>query len=315
MDATMPGFEPLQVLTPTLAECATDWWRASRQFFDGFANDYSPPLNKKARVSFQTHSSVKVRDQLEDDIAITTTMSSSNTATSHRSTGCRETVERTMLENKLQKPLVVTCLTSLEEHVDELQKARQPHCVKTEMLTPSDRAEDRVVAGKVSSQSDIICFQGYKVKQSVASILESIFNKHGDIAADCVFKSASVRSSFLEIVCEVASQIQTDNDIDKIEEIEKQVLVTEAANINVSWLRAHMETVHKRREASKKCSSLMEMKATTILVKKAAILDLRESCVELMAAQEQFKKAERCVRVLHLVEQNLDNKILESKVI
>ncbi|XP_022031930.1 uncharacterized protein LOC110932990 [Helianthus annuus] len=90
--------------------------------------------------------------------------------------------------------------------------------------------------GKVSSQTDIICVQGYNVKKSVASILESIFNKHGDIAAECVFKPVSMRSSFLEIVCEVVGRIQTNNDIDNIEEIEQQVLATEAANINVSWL-------------------------------------------------------------------------------
>ncbi|XP_076941376.1 MATH domain and coiled-coil domain-containing protein At3g58270-like [Bidens hawaiensis] len=159
----------------------------------------------------------------------------------------------------------------------------------------------------------MICVQGYKVKQSLAPILESILKKHGDIAAKCVFKPASMRSSFLEIICEVVSTLQTNDDIDNVEEMEHQVLAAEAANINVSWLRAHLETLHKRKEASEKCNLLMETKATAISVKTAAVLDLRERCMELVAAQERFEKAEKCVRVLHLVEKNLNDSILEAK--
>ncbi|MFS7950902.1 hypothetical protein Hanom_Chr07g00588661 [Helianthus anomalus] len=115
-----------------------------------------------------------------------------------------------------------------------------------------------------------------------------------------------MRSSFLEIVCEAVSQIQTNDDI---EEIEQQVLVAEAANINVSWLRVHLDTI----STNMKSSLLMEMKANTSLVKKTALMDLREICVELMAAQERFEKAEKYVRVLNLVENNLNDNILESK--
>ncbi|KAJ0579582.1 putative phospholipase [Helianthus annuus] len=307
-DAAVPGFEPLPVLTPTPEECATDWWRASCQFFDSYAND-SSPLLKKARLSPPPQPSVMVPDQLAEDIADPADMPSSDNTTGHQSTGSRTNMEKTT--DKLQKPLVLTHRTSLEERVDELLKAKRPLCLKTEMPTtsdlfgPFDHVEDRVVVGKVSSESDIICVQGYNVKQSVAPILESIFKKHGDIAADCLFKPASMRSSFLEIVCEAVSRIQTNDDI---EEIEQQVVVAEAANINVSWLRVHLDTIRARR----KCSLLMETKANTSLVKRAALMDLRESCVELMAAQERFEKAERCVRVLNLVENNINDNILES---
>ncbi|KAM0066229.1 putative phospholipase [Helianthus debilis subsp. tardiflorus] len=307
-DAAVPGFEPLPVLTPTAEECATDWWGASCQFFDSYAND-SSPLLKKARLSPPPQPSVMVPDQLAEDIADPTAMPSSDNTTGHQSTGSRANMEKTT--DKLQKPLVLTHRTSLEERVDELLKAKRPLCLKTEIPTtsdlfgPFDHVEDRVVVGKVSSESDIICVQGYNVKQSVAPILESILKKHGDIAADCLFKPASMRSSFLEIVCEAVSRIQTNDDI---EEIEQQVLVAEAANINVSWLRVCLDTIRARR----KCSLLMETKANTSLVKRAALMDLRESCVELMAAQERFEKAERCVRVLNLVENNINDNILDS---
>nr|GFB67573.1 hypothetical protein [Tanacetum cinerariifolium] len=54
--------------------------------------------------------------------------------------------------------------------------------------------------------------QGYKVKKINAPILEAIFKKHGDIASDCVLKTASVRESILQVVCEVVKRIQT-NDV------------------------------------------------------------------------------------------------------
>ncbi|KAK1413131.1 hypothetical protein QVD17_34898 [Tagetes erecta] len=164
-----------------------------------------------------------------------------------------------------------------------------------------------------SSQSDIICVQGYKVKQSNATILETIFKKHGDIAANCIFKTDSVRSSFLEVVCEVVRRIQIDDVIEKMEEIECQVSDAEAANINVSWLRAHFETIDRMKATIKKYSLLIETKSNAILVRRAAQMDLSETSVELMAAQRRFQKAERCVQVLHLVEKNLNDSILESK--
>lgn len=160
-----------------------------------------------------------------------------------------------------------------------------------------------------STQCDIVCVHGYKVKQSNAPILESIFKKHGDIATECVFKTPSSKSYFLEVVCEVVRRIQT-NDVTTIisdmEEIECQVLDAEAAKLNVTWLRAHLEAIYRNKDAMEKCSLLMEMKTKTILVKRAANLDLVE-------ARKQFEMAERRVKVLDLVEKKLNDNILESK--
>jgi hypothetical protein len=151
------------------------------------------------------------------------------------------------------------------------------------------------------------------VKRSMATILETIFKKHGDIAANCIFKTSSARTYFLEVVCEVVGRIQTNDFIEKMEEIECQVSDAEAANINVSWIRAHFEAIRKRKETSENHSLLMEMKSNTISVKRAARMDLRERRAELVAAQQRFKNAERCVRVLQLVENKLNDSILESK--
>ncbi|XP_022004460.1 uncharacterized protein LOC110902023 [Helianthus annuus] len=166
---------------------------------------------------------------------------------------------------------------------------------------------------KSTYQSDIVCVQGYKVKRSNATILEAIFEKHGDIASTCVFKTSSTRTHFLEAVCEVVKRIKTNNMTEMVEDIECQVSDAEAANINVSWIRAHFEDFNKRKETSKKYSLLLEMKSKTSLAKRAAQMDLRERCAELTGAQQRFEKAERCVKVMHLVKNNLNDNILESK--
>ncbi|GJW90198.1 phospholipase-like protein [Tanacetum coccineum] len=154
-------------------------------------------------------------------------------------------------------------------------------------------------------QSDKVFVQGsatmYKVKNSIAAILKAIFIKHGDIAAECVCKTASVRSSLLKVVCKVVRRIQTSDVttiLSEFKEIERQVLDAEATNINVSWLLAHMEAIQKRNEAMKTSTLLMEMKVNTILVKRAAQIDLRERGTELKAAEKLFEVAERCVKVL-----------------
>nr|GEZ87521.1 phospholipase-like protein [Tanacetum cinerariifolium] len=158
--------------------------------------------------------------------------------------------------------------------------------------------------------------QGYKVKKINAPILEAIFKKHGDIASDCVVKTASMREFILEVVCEVVKRIQT-NDVATIvsdmEEIVMQVLDAEATNMNVAWLRAHLEAIQKRNVAQKKSTLIVKMKANTTLVKRAAKMDLEDRRMELRTAQERFDKAEKCVKVLDLVEMKLNDNFVESE--
>ena len=92
-----------------------------------------------------------------------------------------------------------------------------------------------------------------------------------------------------------------------------QVSAVEAIKVNMSWLRAHLETIHKRTEAKNKCSMLMKMAANTSLVTIAAKMDLKERRSELETAQKRLEKAERCVEVLNFVKKQLNDSILESK--
>nr|XP_043637363.1 uncharacterized protein LOC122608333 [Erigeron canadensis] len=192
----------------------------------------------------------------------------------------------------------------LEFQAEKLLWAREP------ILQPLPRND-------LSPQCGLVYVQGYKVKQNVGPILEAIFMKHGDIADKCVFKTLSVRASILEVVCEVVRQILTSDVktvISEMEKLESRVSDAESAKMNVSWLRAHLEAIHKRNEALKMSGPLMETKVTTILVERAAQMDLNEKFADLLAAQERFGNAERCVRVLNLVEKKLNNNIMEFKL-
>ena len=90
------------------------------------------------------------------------------------------------------------------------------------------------------------------------------------------------------------------------------MLAAEGNKINVSWLRQHLYAIQKRTVTKEKCSLLMKGKANVSLVNKTAERDFEERRIELLTAQEQFKKAERCVEVLKLVEKKLHENILEE---
>ncbi|GKB80829.1 phospholipase-like protein, partial [Tanacetum coccineum] len=190
------------------------------------------------------------------------------------------------------------------------------HLEREQWELVSDCLEPAVAINVSSPQPGITCVHGYKVTNINAPILEAIFKKHGDIASDCVFKTASVRESILEVVCDVVRKIQTNDVktiISEMDEIDRQVSGAEVNKINVSWLRAHLESIHKRNDALKKYSAHIKMKENTSLVTRAAKIDLDQKRIELLSAQQRSEEADRCVKVLHLVEQKLNDDILESK--
>ncbi|XP_071690207.1 uncharacterized protein [Rutidosis leptorrhynchoides] len=162
------------------------------------------------------------------------------------------------------------------------------------------------------SDSGMTCIHGYNVKRSIAPILAAIFRKHGDIAAKCSLQAASMRASILTVVCDIVRRIQT-NDVIEMKQIESEISDAEAANINVSWIRAHFEAAKKRKEAFKESVLIRKTKENIILVKRAAKMDMEEVRIELMAVQRKFEKAERCVKVLGLVQKKLNGNNVETE--
>lgn len=120
----------------------------------------------------------------------------------------------------------------------------------------------------------------FAFKATQLNRVQVILKKHGDIAADCVLKTDSMRSSILEIVCEVVKQIQGNDAFEKLEEIEKRVSDAKAVNIDVSWIEAHLETIQKRKEDIEMYTLLMKKKADHLLDENVAQINLRNRRVE-----------------------------------
>ncbi|KAI7746850.1 hypothetical protein M8C21_016307 [Ambrosia artemisiifolia] len=191
-------------------------------------------------------------------------------------------------------------------HCNLLEPPKDVILIEDDVVILDIKRERCELVEKFSSpQRGTVCVQGYKVKRSVAKTLEAIFKEHGDIAAECVCKTDTFRSSILETVCEDAQLIQNNDFNGKQEDIERRVLDAKAVNINVSWLQAHLEAIRKRKEAREEYNLLMEMKANNLMAKKAAEINLRKRRAELAVVQERSKEAKRSVEVAHLVGRNL----------
>ncbi|XVE67174.1 hypothetical protein DITRI_Ditri08aG0139500 [Diplodiscus trichospermus] len=82
----------------------------------------------------------------------------------------------------------------------------------------------------------------YHVKASISSILQSIIDKYGDIAANCKLESASMRAYYLECLCAVVQELQSTPFKQltkaKVKEMFAVLKDVESVHIDVSWLRA-----------------------------------------------------------------------------
>ncbi|XP_050260369.1 uncharacterized protein LOC126705411 isoform X4 [Quercus robur] len=81
----------------------------------------------------------------------------------------------------------------------------------------------------------------YHVKESLASILQSIFDKYGDIAASCHLESNAIRSYYLECVCTVVKELQSISVMQltksKVKELSAILKDVETSQIDISWLQ------------------------------------------------------------------------------
>ncbi|GMI73371.1 hypothetical protein like AT2G16900 [Hibiscus trionum] len=110
-------------------------------------------------------------------------------------------------------------------------------------LEDSDQEED--VKSVISDSC--LSVGKYHVKSSISSTLQSIFDKHGDIAANCHLESASMRAYYLECLCAVIQELHSTSFKQltkaKVKEIFAVLKDVESANIDVSWLRAPLNEI------------------------------------------------------------------------
>ncbi|KAE8663525.1 Phospholipase-like protein family, putative isoform 2 [Hibiscus syriacus] len=87
----------------------------------------------------------------------------------------------------------------------------------------------------------------YHVKASMSTVLQSIFDKHGDIAANCHLESASMRAYYLECLCAVVQELHSTPFKQltkaKLKEMFAVLKDVDSAGIVVSWLRALLNEI------------------------------------------------------------------------
>ncbi|KAK2665603.1 hypothetical protein Ddye_004177 [Dipteronia dyeriana] len=99
----------------------------------------------------------------------------------------------------------------------------------------------RSEAGGIQIPSQLIVC-GFKEGNACnSSMLQSIFDEYGDIAANCRLESVSTRAYYLECLCSVVQELQSTSLMQMTKAKVKEMLAVlkdvETAQIDVDWLR------------------------------------------------------------------------------
>ncbi|XP_038998085.1 uncharacterized protein LOC120123225 [Hibiscus syriacus] len=109
-----------------------------------------------------------------------------------------------------------------------------------------DDSDDEEEAESVISDS-CVSVGKYYVKASISTVLQSIFDKHGDIAANCHLESASMRAYYLECLCAVVQELHSTPfkhlTKAKLKEMFAVLKDVDSAGIDVDWLRALLDEI------------------------------------------------------------------------
>ncbi|KAE8008778.1 hypothetical protein FH972_005255 [Carpinus fangiana] len=220
-------------------------------------------------------------------------------------------------QNGVPKPL----LDDMGEH--GAASATEPMSFTFTGITNSLEGSDDEEIQSVISDS-CVSVGRYHVKESLASILQSIFDKYGDIAASCQLESLSLRSYYLECVCTVVKELQSSSAIHltkpKIKELSAILKDVESAQIDVSWLRGilndmtrDVELISQRRaieSAKSDCDSELEAKRKE-LASQMEDLSLKEN--EVAIAKKQVAKTRARLSELELKASQLNENILSIR--
>ncbi|CAA2988728.1 Hypothetical predicted protein [Olea europaea subsp. europaea] len=164
--------------------------------------------------------------------------------------------------------------------------------------------------------NELVNFKGYKVKATNVFVLEAIFAKYGDIAANCIYNSTAVRASLLDIISDVVKRLQYYDIEDILSEfklLEDEVSDVEVSKIDVVWLHQQLAKVHEFAVCNDQTLPLKEAKANSGLVLWASKKELKRRHAELVAAQERFKEAKKQVKAMKLVGRRIEDDVQKSE--
>jgi len=91
----------------------------------------------------------------------------------------------------------------------------------------------------------------YQVKEEFMPLIRKILTNHGDIFENSLILTIRFRSIFLEIICEIISELK-DKDLSKITEDRLHnmiALANEMKNmqVNIEWLHVRLEEIYEAR--------------------------------------------------------------------
>ncbi|XP_030523209.1 uncharacterized protein LOC115735910 [Rhodamnia argentea] len=157
---------------------------------------------------------------------------------------------------------------------------------------PSEVSDDVNEEDHEPVVSDSHVLGNYRVQESSSSVLKSVIDKYGDIAANCHLKSAAMRSYFLECVCSVIQELRgteiSQLSKSKIKEMQAIVRDVEAAGIDVGWLRNMLDEIAQVIQLNKQCREIE-------IVKRHRDADIGSARKELELELEDLAEKEKAV--------------------
>lgn len=193
-----------------------------------------------------------------------------------------------------------------------------------EAETESVTSEARVQVGR------------YKVKESFVSILQSIFDRYGDIGASCHLESVAMRSYYVECVCFVVQELHSSSLIQlsnsKVKEFLAILKDVESAELDVAWLRSaldelaeNIELINKQQvvEAEKDYSGRevetvkeeLRQELETLAQKEQEVADIKARIPEIRGRlRELEQKSEELNKNMLSIKSNVDNLPIKSLV-
>ncbi|KAF9676177.1 hypothetical protein SADUNF_Sadunf09G0111200 [Salix dunnii] len=186
-------------------------------------------------------------------------------------------------------------------------------------ISRASEGSDEEEAQSVVSDS-CVSVGKYHVRANVASILQLIFEKYGDIATGSRLESASMRAYYLECLCFVVQELQCTPfkqlTKSKIREMLAVLRDVESAQIDVSWLRDILNDLAEGMELSNQHQAAEEAKSNCDDLIESKKKEL-ESMMEDLALKEKAvadAKAQITETRTHLSELELESSKLGESI-
>ncbi|KAE8668326.1 Phospholipase-like protein family, putative isoform 2 [Hibiscus syriacus] len=162
------------------------------------------------------------------------------------------------MSGKLMSPVDAPAKLKQEEKVQDYPKmssdahtkdAREALSSAFSFLGIGQAQDDSDNEGEVESVISDSCVSvgKYHVKASISKVLQSIFDKHGDIAVNCHLESASMRAYYLECLCAVVQELHSTPFKQltkaKLKEMFSVLKDVDSTGIDVGWLHALLDEI------------------------------------------------------------------------